>query len=274
MFWRIALIVLLAAAFAAFLLWNERVGEEPPVNDGVPGTAPVVEPLHPLPPPPEPAPRRQPPEEQLYVEPEPEPDPASDPLPLLEDSDAYLLEILNERFGEEQVAQWVVRERLAERLVVFVDSLDRLPVPVEMRPIVPVPGRPFIDTENSETRWSERNFRRYRPLIDMLESIGPSEAASLYIRHYPLLQEAHSALATETAYFNDRLVEVIDHLLESEDAPRPDFIIEPHEAVYRLADEDLEKAATGKKIMWRLGPDHADEVREWLGQFRREITRH
>lgn len=271
MFSRIALILLLAAALGFFLLWNERVAQEPsePVlTDSLPETAAAVEPLHPLPDPP--PPRQQ--ATGVDGEPFTDSEEAADPLPPLEESDAYLLGLLSELLDEQRIAQWLVRDRLAERLVVFVDSLDRLPAPVEMWPVVPVPGRPYIDADHSELYWSERNFARYRPLVDMLETIDPADAAKLYIRHHPILQEAHFALATETPYFNDRLVELIDHLLDSEDAPPTAIALEPYEALFRLADEDMEEASAGHKIMWRIGPEQAARVRDWLQRFRTEIA--
>jgi hypothetical protein len=273
---RVMLIILLAAAFAIFLLWNERIGQdmtEAVTLDSVPGNGQEqIEPLHPLPPAPETvSPPPVPGPDQVH-ETDPPPIFEADPLPLLEQSDDYLLEILNKQFGGDRVTEWLVGERLAERLVVFVNSLDRLPVPVEMRPIVPVPGGPLIDAAGPEIRWSERNFRRYHPLVGMLESIGATEAASLYIRHYPLLQEAHSALATDTRYFNDRLIEIIDHLLATEDVPRPGFAVEAYEALYRLANEEKEAASAGQKILWRIGPEHSERVRSWLQRFRVEIA--
>ncbi len=276
MFRRVALIVLLVAAFAVFLHWNERIGEPPsaPLSlDPVWDEEPLATPLHPLPSPgysssdlPEPEPG---PEGQI----EPQPIPKPEPLSLLEESDDYLLDVLGSRFGEEAIPEWLVRERLAERFVVFINSLDGIPIPLEMRPLVPLPGRPVIDMVDSQPHWSERNFARYRPPAEILESIGPTETASLYIRYYPLLQTAHSELGMETDYFNDRLVEIVDHLLDTRDAEDIEFHLEPYEALYRYADESMEAASAGQKIMWRIGPDHAERVREWLGQFRREIAR-
>jgi hypothetical protein len=281
MFWRIALIVLIAAGMAIALLWYERVGEEGegPVTRSIePYSEQPAPPRHPLP---EPAPGTGTMEQESPAvrglpedlpRPDPEPEPEPEPLPPLGESDDHLLAIARAMFGDEDTARWLVADRLAERLVVFVDSLDRAPVPVEMRPIVPVPGAPVIETGEDGDRWDERNFRRYRGLVAMLESISPTEAASLYVQHYPLLQEAHSDLAPETRYFNDRLVEIIDHLLEAEHVEHAELGVEPYEAVYRFAEDRREAASAGHKILWRIGPEQSVRVREWLMRFRGEIA--
>ncbi len=274
---RIVLIAALIGVLVAAVWWFEfaereetRVGE----RVQVPEASGQPEPRHPLP---EPITRidprpDQPDDETVRDEQRLDDEPRPDPLPPLEDSDAYLAELLEALLGNDRMADWLVRERIAERAVVFINSLDNTPVPVEYRPVVPVPGSPRVAQENEETRWSEANFSRYQPLIDSLKSISPAEAASLYTSHYPLLQEAHAALAPETAYFNDRLVDIIDHLLDMPGIGDSEFALERYEAVYRFADEALEEASAGHKILMRMGPEHAGAVRDWLTRFRAEIT--
>jgi len=44
---------------------------------------------------------------------------------------------------------------------------------------------------------------------------------AVYVEYYPLFQQAYDDLGYPSAYFNDRLVEVIDHLLETPDTKDP-----------------------------------------------------
>ena len=46
-----------------------------------------------------------------------------------------------------------------------------------------------------------------------MESVDTGRLAALYVRFYPLFQQAYRDLGYPNGYFNDRLVEVIDHLL-------------------------------------------------------------
>ena len=49
----------------------------------------------------------------------------------------------------------------------------------------------------------------------------PSQAAALYRRLYPLFQQAYAELGYPTGHFNDRLVEVVDHLLAAPEPTQP-----------------------------------------------------
>ena len=277
MFARIVLTVALIAAFVAAVWWFELADrDERRVGDGelAPVAAEPPEPRHPLP---ESITQIDPragerPDERVPDDDERAEESPPGPLPALEDSDAYLVELLEALLGTDRIADWLVSERIAERSVVFINSLDSTPVPVEHRPVVPVPGRPQVAQDNEEERWSEANFPRYEPLIELLISISPAEAASLYVNHYPLLQEAHAALAPETDYFNDRLVDIIDHLFDPPRAGDAEFVLERYEAAYRFADETLEEASAGHKILMRIGPEHAEAVNDWLMRFRAAIT--
>ena len=55
-----------------------------------------------------------------------------------------------------------------------------------------------------------------------IADIDAKAAATLYSRMYPLLQQAYDERSPKEGYFNDRLVEAIDHLLaDNTDAAAP-----------------------------------------------------
>ena len=66
---------------------------------------------------------------------------------------------------------------------------------------------------DDETVISPANAQRYQPYVDLLLEADTQGLVELYGRYYALFQEAYEAQGYPDGYFNDRLVEVIEHLL-------------------------------------------------------------
>jgi tetratricopeptide (TPR) repeat protein len=105
----------------------------------------------------------------------------------------------------------------------------------------------------------------------MLSATDTSAAADVYKRFYPLLQKAYVNLGYPDGYFNDRVVEVIDHLLATPDVPEPPKLARPH-VLYEYADPELEALSSGQKLLIRIGPEHRQTVEGKLREFRQLIV--
>ena len=98
-----------------------------------------------------------------------------------------------------------------------------------------------------------------------------STLAELYRRYYPLFQDAYVNLGYPDGYFNDRLVEVIDHLLETPEISDPVQLVRPH-VLYQYRDPQLEALSSGQKLLLRMGQEHASRIKTRLREFRELIT--
>jgi hypothetical protein len=101
--------------------------------------------------------------------------------------------------------------------------------------------------------------------------VDAKTAAALYVRFYPLLQQAYRDLGYPQGHFNDRLVAVIDHLLATPQVEGPIRVVQP-KVLYEFADADLEARSAGQKLLLRMGTANAARVKARLRQFRAEIT--
>ncbi len=72
-------------------------------------------------------------------------------------------------------------------------------------------------------------------------------------------------------YLNDRVVEVIDHLLDTPTVEGPIRLLRPH-VLYTFSDPALEALSSGQKMLLRIGDDHAARVKQALRQFRTLIA--
>jgi hypothetical protein len=86
-----------------------------------------------------------------------------------------------------------------------------------------------------------------------------------------LFQQAYEELGYPGAYFNDRLVHAIDHLLATPEIAG-DLALKQPRVLYEFADPQLEMLSAGQKAMLRIGPDNARRVKAKLRALRAEIT--
>lgn len=194
-----------------------------------------------------------------------------EPLPTLDRSDGFMRSILKRIFSSGAIEDWLRDERIVERLVVTINSMDGPAISLRFWPVRHIEGLPTIEREGDTLRWSEVNTERYRPLIEILRSADPEEVAQVYFRSYPLFQQAYDSLGLEDAHFNDRLVEIVDHLLGAPEV-EPGFEVKQPKVLYEFADPELEAESWGRKLLMRMGPDHAAAVKNWLRALRRELT--
>jgi hypothetical protein len=104
-----------------------------------------------------------------------------------------------------------------------------------------------------------------------MEQANTQSLVQSYARFYPLFQKAYEDLGYPNGYFNDRLVEVIDHLLAAPDVPAPVALAQP-KVLYEFADPALEARSAGQKILMRIGPVGEARVKAKLREIRRAVT--
>ena len=194
------------------------------------------------------------------------------PLPSLDDGDAYFHLSLVNVFGKD-IGELLVEELLIEKIVTSMDGLTSSRIAKRIRPMGPVGGRFEVDALDNDQEYtlSERNFLRYDYLVPALAKADLDELFDTYQRFYPLFQEAFVRLGYPKGYLNDRVVEVIDHLLNAPQVEGPIRLVRPH-VLYKFANPELEALSSGRKMLLRMGDDHAAQVKQSLRQFRKLIT--
>lgn len=189
----------------------------------------------------------------------------------LDSSDPYMIDLLKRFFPASRLEDFFILNNLIKRIVVTVDNLPRRELPARLVPLRPVPGIFEVEGLENNLVISEKNTRRYLPLVNLFSGIETRRLVSVYVHLYPLFQQAYRDLGYPKGHFNDRLVYVIDHLLAAPQVSGP-VRIQQHVVRYRFADPGLEALSSGEKIMIRIGPDNASKVRDKLREIRREVT--
>jgi hypothetical protein len=169
-------------------------------------------------------------------------------------------------------------DRLIRRLVVSVDNLPGRQYPRSNYRIArAVPGQLVVrrvrlyQGEDETLYLNPDNYARYTPYIKLFTGMDSGQLVAIYRHFYPLFQAAYEDLGYPSAYFNDRLVDVIDNLLATPVVTGPVKLVRPH-VLYQYADPDLEALSAGQKILIRVGPENAEKLRSKLKELRRLLT--
>lgn len=194
------------------------------------------------------------------------------PLPDLFNSDAYVLDALNALFAHPQLAQWLVSEHLIQRFVAFVDALPNRKLSTHLWPAKPASGRFFVQEEAATTVIGPANSARYDAHVAVLTGVDSQAAVALYLRLYPLLQQAYRDLGDPDRHFNDRFVAVLDHLLAAPEPAPPVAVTLDDKGRWIYVDGALESASAGQKFLMRLGPKHEAAVKAKLREFRTALA--
>ena len=210
------------------------------------------------------------PEEPAIKHPLPEAD-MEQALPSLDDSDGSMQNAIEGLIGKSAVEQFVVSKDLVRHIVVTVDNLTTEKVAERIRPIKSMPGKFAAGGSEDALVLDPANYQRYETLVKLVASTDTAQLIATYKRHYPLFQEAYANLGHPPQYFNDRLIEVIDHLLETPEPEGPIPLAQPG-VQYEFADPKLESRSAGQKALIRMGRDNAMAIKEKLRELRSQLA--
>ena len=196
---------------------------------------------------------------------------ASGPLPALADSDASLSDALVRIAGASAVKDYLLPESIVRHLVVTIDNLPRQTGAVQKRPVGPAGGSFVAEGDELHATLDAQNYVRYQPMVAVVGKLDVHELTAVYIRFYPLFQQAYQELGYPNGYFNDRLVQVIDNLLAAPQPTGPIVLVRPN-VMYTFADPALESRSAGQKLLIRMGPDNAATIKAKLKELRAAIT--
>jgi DUF3014 family protein len=197
---------------------------------------------------------------------------AAAPLPALAESDPSLQEALAGLFGSASFDLLFHPQDIVRHFVATIDNLPRKTVAQRVMPIKPVTGAFRTSGPEGSTVVGLDNAARYSPYVRALEAVDSARLVALYVRFYPLFQQAYAELGYPSRYFNDRVFEVIDHLLATPDVRGPIALVQP-KVMYEYADPTLQNLSAGQKMLVRMGPENEAKVKAKLRELKKALTR-
>ncbi len=176
-----------------------------------------------------------------------------------------------ELIGKESVEQFVIPKDLVRHIVVSIDNLPEQKVAERLRPVKPVPGNFAVGGSEESPVLDPANYERYKPLVQLIRSTDTQLLIATYTRYYPLFQQAYKDLGHPPQYFNDRLIEVIDHLLDDSRPSGADRARAAERAV-RICRSKARVAFRGPEGADSHGQENARAVKDKLRELRTALV--
>ncbi len=195
------------------------------------------------------------------------------PLPALAESDNFMLDILSGLVGNKSLMKLFRSERVIHNIVATIDNLPRRLAPMAVMPVNRAPGQFIVAGAENSLTISPKNAARYTPFIRIAEAIDPKKLVEIYVNLYPLFQQAYEDLGYPKKYFNDRLIEAIDNMLDAPAINEPIQLVQPH-VLYLFADPDLEERSIGQRILMRTGSRNEAIIKARLHEIKQELMLH
>ncbi len=252
-------VLLIAVGGAAYYFWQRQPAPEVAVS--APAPAPAPQPAAPA----STEPRIEHPLEAASA-------PSPLPLPALGESDAAVREALASIFGATTFDALFRPQELIRNVVATIDNLPRKNLALRVIPLKPVPGSFHVTGAGGPLVIGPDNAARYTPYVRAMEAVDSTRLVALYVRLYPLFQQAYADLGYPSRYFNDRLFEVIDHLLATPEAPDSIALVQP-KVLYDYADPAFADLSAGQKILLRMGPENETKVKAKLREIKRALSK-
>lgn len=204
-------------------------------------------------------------------------------LPALDASDRVVKDALAVLLGSKSVAAFLNTDSFVRNATATVDNLARGHAASRLWPVLPTPGHIVLVERSGGTYIADGNADRYAPFVRFAGAIDMTKAARLYVRWYPLFQKAYEELGYPGKYFNDRVVDVVDQLLQTPEQVAPIRVVLVHVqgsvpalrpwVRYEFADAALESRPAGQKILLRMGNANASVLKSKLAEFRSHIVK-
>jgi len=248
----VVIVILLGIGVATYFYWQYVQPKPEPISMPVPVPVPVPTPVP----------------QQVIEAP-----PSQPALPKLSQSDEYMLDILAGLVGNKSLMKLFYAEHIIHKIVATIDNLPRKHLPISMMPVKRVQGMFITQGPEDDKTISPKNAARYLAYVRIAELIDAQKLGDVYVRLYPLFQQAYEELGYPKEYFNDRLVVVIDHLLAAPDLKEPVKLVQPN-VFYLYADPDLEARSAGQKILMRMGSKNEAKIKAKLREIKQQIRLH
>jgi len=201
------------------------------------------------------------------VEPTQEP---ADVLPSLDESDEPIKQRLTAVYTNNDIEKIFLFDQIVRKFVVTIDNMTAKKLPQRFK-FTPKPAGKFdvrSGEKDDEYYLDEKNYIRYEIFVRFLETVDLQSLVNIYIKFYPLFQKAYWELGYPDKNFNDRLIQIIDHLLDTPRLEEPVKLEQP-KVFYQFADQELETLSAGQKTLIRIGDKNGIKVKAKFEQVKK-----
>ena len=180
-------------------------------------------------------------------------------LPELDDSDAWLRNLIGQLSAHPELAEWLVTDEMVRRFVAIVDNLAEGTSPRSHLPFLELDDAFKVVQRDGRTFVDPASYQRYDTAVEVVTSIDSAGAAQLYTALLPLFREAYRDLGYPGQSFDDAMQLALGRLMETPVVQR-DVEVVPKISSYELADPTLEELPSASKSFLRFGPKNLRQL--------------
>ena len=182
----------------------------------------------------------------------PEPEPTFE-LPVLDDSDAVVRDLVAALSAHPRLATWLVTDDLIRRFVVVVDNIADGRNPGQHVPFMRPNTRFQTIGEQPALRIAPANFSRYDTHAQLIASLDTDGTAESYQRLLPLMDAGYAELGYPDTEFSSTFARAVAHLLDAPVLDEPPTLI-PRVSFFEYTDDELESLSPAHKQFMGMGP--------------------
>jgi hypothetical protein len=189
--------------------------------------------------------------------------PAPVVVPPLEDSDAFVRDLVKALSSHPAIAAWLTTDGLIRNFTVAVVNVAEGNTPAGDLKVLRPSGAFAVVERGEDVVIDPRSYQRYDALAAAAASVDAEGAARLFATLKPRIEEANGELGFSATPFDRTLERAIVLLLQTPVVTDP-IRVEPHGIGYGFADPKLEDLAPAQKQLLRMGAKNARTVQAAL----------
>jgi hypothetical protein len=191
-------------------------------------------------------------------------EPAANPdLPPLDESDAFVRDLVRALSEHPIVAAWLTSDQLIRTFTVSVMNVAEGDTPSRHLYTIRPEDRFQTRTRGAGTYIDARSYARFDGHAAAVAGLDPAGAARLYQTLKPRIDEAYREIAGPDAVFDRALERAIVELLGTP-VVEGEVAVEPRTVGYGYADPSLESLSRAQQQLLRIGPRNVRAVQEKL----------
>ncbi len=194
-------------------------------------------------------------------------------LPVLGQSDDFTFGAIRDVLNNKALAGLIIPKDLIRNIVATIDNLPGRRVAPAQFPVQRPIGKFGVTRSGDALVMDPADAARYTRYVQLAQSADPEKLVALYVRLYPLFQQAYADLGYPRKYFNDRVMQAVDDLLATPEAPSPVKLVQPL-VYYKFADPEFENRSVGQRILMRMSPTDALMLKAQLASIREQLLLH
>ncbi len=190
-----------------------------------------------------------------------EPEPSG--LPLLNDSDTFIRNLVAALSAHPGFTEWLVSEGLIRSFVVTVDNIADGRNPAQHLPFMRPTERFSVSGVEPTMRVDPHSYRRYDNHAQIIDSLDTAGIAQLFLKLEPLINEAYGELGYPDTPFRTTLERAITHLQETPVVDGPP-LLKLGAAFYEYVDDSLDILTPAQKQFLGMGRNNVQTVQNKL----------